>query len=116
MFVDNEDLNALIGATARRLRELKKLSLREVEELSGINSAQIGRLEVGRANWMPHHMAAIAAALGVGPRDLFPDNPTPPLPEAVQRLLNAAMAKDWPRAMLVLGELATQPDDKEADR
>jgi transcriptional regulator with XRE-family HTH domain len=106
LFVYAEDLNAEIGATVRRLREDRRMVLRDL----GLDPSQLMKLEAGRANWLPHHLTTVAQALGVHPRDLLPENPTPPLLDAERRLLEAVRARDWPRAMVVLGELATQPD------
>lgn len=108
MFVDAQALNGLIGATVRRLREERGLSLREVEQIAGVHAAQLARLETGQSNWMPHHLQAVAQAFGLHPRDLLPDNPTPPLPEGERQLLQAVRARDWQRAITMLGEIAAE--------
>lgn len=57
-----------------RLKELRRervLSLRELEEKSGVSYNTIWRLEDGRQGAHPRTLRKLAAALGVEPSDLI---------------------------------------------
>ncbi len=57
----------------QRLRELRKqrvLSMRELEEASGVSYNTIWRLETGKTGAQPRTIRKIAKALGVEPADL----------------------------------------------
>ena len=57
----------------RRLRELRRqkvLSMRELEEISGVSYNTIWRLETGKTGAQPRTIRRIAAALGVDPAEL----------------------------------------------
>lgn len=62
-----------------RLRELRRrrvLTLRELEEVSGVSYATVWRLESGRAtDARPSTIRKLARALGVEPEELI-DSPT----------------------------------------
>ena len=57
----------------RRLRELRRqrvLSMRELEERSGVSYNTIWRLETGKTGAQPRTIRKIAGALGVEPEEL----------------------------------------------
>ncbi|CAN5684936.1 hypothetical protein BH20ACT10_BH20ACT10_15420 [soil metagenome] len=54
----------------RELRRLKVLSMRELEERSGVSYNTIWRLETGKTGAQPRTIRKIAAALGVEPSEL----------------------------------------------
>jgi len=60
----------------QRLRELRHqsvLSMRELEEASGVSYNTIWRLETGKTGAQPRTIRKIAAALGVEPSELVRD-------------------------------------------
>ena len=57
-------------ARLRELRRLRVLSMRELEELSGVSYNTIWRLETGRTGAQPRTIRRIAGALGVDPAEL----------------------------------------------
>ena len=57
-------------ARLRELRLTRLLSMRELEELSGVSYNTIWRLETGRTGAQPRTIRRIAAALGVEPAEL----------------------------------------------
>jgi transcriptional regulator with XRE-family HTH domain len=54
----------------RELREERVLSLRELEERSGVSHSTIWRIEDGRQGAHPRTVRKLAAALGVPPSEL----------------------------------------------
>lgn len=54
----------------RELRRLKVLSMRELEERSGVSYNTIWRLETGKTGAQPRTIRRIAEALGVDPSEL----------------------------------------------
>ena len=54
----------------RELREEQVLSLRELEERSGVSYSTIWRIEDGRQGAHPRTVRKLAAALGVPPSEL----------------------------------------------
>jgi transcriptional regulator with XRE-family HTH domain len=57
----------------RRLRELRRqkvLSMRELEEISGVSYNTVWRLETGKTGAQPRTIRRIADALGVDPAEL----------------------------------------------
>ena len=54
-------------ARLRELRRTRVLSMRELEELSGVSYNTIWRLETGRTGAQPRTIRRIAGALGVEP-------------------------------------------------
>lgn len=57
-----------------RLRELRRrrvLSMRELEELSGVSHNTIWRIEAGRQGAHPRTIRKLAKALGVEPEELL---------------------------------------------
>ena len=57
-------------ARLRELRRTRVLSMRELEELSGVSYNTIWRLETGRTGAQPRTIRRIASALGVEPAEL----------------------------------------------
>ncbi len=54
----------------RQLRRQKVLSMRELEEISGVSYNTIWRLETGKTGAQPRTIRRIANALGVDPAEL----------------------------------------------
>ncbi len=54
----------------RELREERMLSLRELEEMSGVSYSTIWRIEDGRQGAHPSTVRKLAEALGVRPSEL----------------------------------------------
>ena len=57
-------------ARLRELRHQRVLSMRELEERSGVSYNTIWRLETGKTGAQPRTIRRIATALGVDPADL----------------------------------------------
>lgn len=55
----------------KELREEQVLSLRDLEDISGVSYNTIWRLEDGRQGAHPKTIRKLAAALGVEPRELI---------------------------------------------
>ena len=53
------------ATSARAVREARDLSLRQLEELTGINRATWSQIETGKHLPEPRHIAALSRALGV---------------------------------------------------
>ena len=62
------------GAKLRRARTRAALTLRELAEASGVDHTTIWQLEAGRRGARPSTVRKLAAALGVQPADLIPDD------------------------------------------
>ena len=58
-------------ARLRELRRQKVLSMRELEEMSGVSYNTIWRLENGRTGAQPRTIRRIAGVLGVEPAELI---------------------------------------------
>ncbi len=58
------------GRKLRQLRQLKVLSMRELEEAAGVSYNTIWRLETGKTEAHPRTIRRIANALGVDPSEL----------------------------------------------
>jgi transcriptional regulator with XRE-family HTH domain len=56
----------------RQLRRQKVLSMRELEERSGVSYNTVWRLETGRTGAQPRTIRRLAEALGVRPEELLP--------------------------------------------
>jgi transcriptional regulator with XRE-family HTH domain len=61
------------GDKLRRARARAALTLRELAEASGVDFSTIWQLETGRRGARPSTVRKLAAALGVTPADLIPD-------------------------------------------
>ena len=57
-------------ARLRELRRRRVLSMRELEEMSGVSYNTIWRLETGKTGAQPRTIRRIADALGVDPSEL----------------------------------------------
>ena len=57
-------------ARLRELRQARVLSMRELEEASGVSYNTIWRLENGKTGAQPRTIRRLAAALGVEPSEL----------------------------------------------
>ncbi len=65
-------LNLHIAARVRELRERSGANIKQLAQRAGIPHSNLAQLEKGKRQWLPHHIQAAAAALGVHPRDLLP--------------------------------------------
>lgn len=73
---DIHEYNSRMEVDARRLRQLRKqkvLSMRELEELSGVSYNTVWRLETGRTGAHPRTLRKIAEVLGTDPAELVRD-------------------------------------------
>ena len=61
------------GEKLRRARTRAAMTLRELAEASGVDFSTIWQLEAGRRGARPSTIRKLAAALGVTPADLIPD-------------------------------------------
>jgi len=63
----NEVSQLSFGAGLRTAREMRKLSLREVEEATGISNAYLSQLETGKIRKpSPHFLHKLAQIYGIG--------------------------------------------------
>ena len=60
----------------RQLRRQKVLSMRELEEKSGVSYNTVWRLETKRTGAQPRTIRKLADALGVEPEELLPESET----------------------------------------
>jgi transcriptional regulator with XRE-family HTH domain len=60
----------------RQLRRQKVLSMRELEEKSGVSYNTVWRLETERTGAQPRTIRKLADALGVEPEELLPESDT----------------------------------------
>lgn len=115
---DSALLNANVTSQIRRLLTARGASQSDLSRASGIPKGAVSKLMASQADWLPHHLDAVARALGVTPRDLMPGpgewsggeadgvriNPSEPaLSPAEVRLLEAVRLGD---ARAALGALA----------
>lgn len=70
MLVMSERFIVVDGARLRELRRRRMLSLRELEERSGVAFDSINKLENERRHAQPRTIRKLAEALGVAPVDL----------------------------------------------
>lgn len=82
-----------IGERVRRYREARDWSQNELGRISGVNVAQINRLEQGKVRSSPHlhTMEALAMALGVTLEDLTGDVGTGSISEHSERAFFAQL-------------------------
>jgi transcriptional regulator with XRE-family HTH domain len=59
------------GVRLKQLRDERVLSLRELEEKSGVSYNTIWRIEAGRQGAQPRTIRKLAEALGVEPKELL---------------------------------------------
>jgi transcriptional regulator with XRE-family HTH domain len=65
-------VNRAISGRVAQLLAFRDMKQVELSRRSGVRPSWISRLMTGKADWLPHHIGAVAAALGVSPRDLLP--------------------------------------------
>jgi transcriptional regulator with XRE-family HTH domain len=76
-----EDRRHMVGERLAELREQKALTLRELEEASGIGADAISKIENGHRKPRPSTLRKLARALGIEVEDFFRE-PALPLDEA----------------------------------
>src|SRR5215212_10798926 len=76
-----DDRRHMVGERLAELREQKALTLRDLEEASGVGADAISKIENGHRKPRPSTLRKLARALGVGVEDLFRE-PAVPLAEA----------------------------------
>lgn len=69
------ELEAILGANVRALREARGLTQAQLGELAGVSDQLVGRLERADSQTTLKSIKKIAAALGVDPLDLFSREP-----------------------------------------
>jgi transcriptional regulator with XRE-family HTH domain len=84
-----DDRRRMVGERLAELREQKALTLRDLEEASGVGADAISKIENGHRKPRPSTLRKLARALGVEVEDFFrePVRPlaqTPPEPKVVQ--------------------------------
>jgi transcriptional regulator with XRE-family HTH domain len=62
-----------VGERLRAIRQLRRLTLREVAEAAGVSESFVSQLERGRSNASVATLQRLAAALGIEISDLFAD-------------------------------------------
>lgn len=67
------DVRAAFGRRVRDLRHERGLSQEQLAELADLHRTYVSSLERGQRNVSLDNIHALAHALGVGPRDLFPE-------------------------------------------
>jgi transcriptional regulator with XRE-family HTH domain len=63
------------GQRLRELRKSRRLSQERLAELAGLHRTYVSSVELGHRNVGLDNIYALAAALGVEPRELFPKGP-----------------------------------------
>lgn len=66
-----KDLQLLIGLRIAELREKNNQTQRDIEFLTGIDTAEISKYETGKRNLTLKTLAKFAVALNVHPKELF---------------------------------------------
>jgi transcriptional regulator with XRE-family HTH domain len=69
-----DDIAVLVGRRIRILRLSRSLSQERLAELAGMHRTYLGGIERGERNPGLRNLQAIAVALDLPIRDLFPDN------------------------------------------
>lgn len=67
----NQDYLERVGKKLVALREQKKITQEQLQELSGFDTRQIGRIERAETNATISSIQKIAAALGVGVSEIL---------------------------------------------
>lgn len=62
----------LVGQKIRELRTQKKISIEGLANECGVDTTQIGRMELGKVNFNISFLFLIAKGLNVDPRELIP--------------------------------------------
>lgn len=68
----NKSALTLVGAKIREARTAKGVTIEYVANTSGMNYAQLARMELGQVNFTISYLFRVAEALGVTPKDLLP--------------------------------------------
>lgn len=75
---EEEEREVAIGPRLRRLRQVRKLTLRTVAAAAGVSESFLSQVERGRASASISSLRRIADALGVEIHELFTPQPTGP--------------------------------------
>ncbi|MBS7543844.1 helix-turn-helix domain-containing protein [Ancylobacter oerskovii] len=67
----------VLAARLKRFRLARRLSLRQLGEMTGTSASFLSQLERGRSGASPSTLIQIAGALGIRVADLFGDQPAP---------------------------------------
>lgn len=71
--IDSPKIWDRMGNQLRNVREARKLSLRKLSEMTGMDHSLIARIERGDVRLASHHIEIFAPALGVKPEELVSD-------------------------------------------
>jgi transcriptional regulator with XRE-family HTH domain len=108
-----KDRRHMVGERLAELREQKALTLRELEEASGIGADAISKIENGHRKPRPSTLRKLARALGVEVEDFFRE-PAVPLAEASREAgqHDQGKLKEWFEELLRAAQpLAEQSDE-----
>jgi transcriptional regulator with XRE-family HTH domain len=118
---NGDELNAAIASRITQLVAGSGLRPADFARQLGIDKSNMGRLLKGETAWTPKHLEAVAAALGVHPRELLPEagegppgarTPNPPplsLTDAEAALVLAVRAGNLRLVGHYVAELAPEP-------
>jgi transcriptional regulator with XRE-family HTH domain len=67
------DARAEFGRRVRELRQARRISQERLAEIADLHRTYVSSLERGQRNVSLDNIHALARALGVSPRDLFPE-------------------------------------------
>jgi transcriptional regulator with XRE-family HTH domain len=70
------DRRAEFGSRVRELRQARGISQEQLAELAGLHRTYVSSLERGQRNVSLENIHALARALGVAARELFPEGGT----------------------------------------
>lgn len=103
-------LNAAICEEIRRKRAALGLTLRAIEEQTGIANNVIGKLEKNQMNVTPKYLEAFSLVFDCSPHDLLPpDATTIPLSMPERRLLDAIRLGDRTAALRAVADCLGLP-------
>lgn len=83
----------ILARRVKRFRQARRLSLRQLGELSGTTASFLSQLERGATGATTSTLMRIANALGISIADLFDDRP-----RSTHRVLRKAERPSWPEA------------------
>lgn len=63
-----------MGNQLREIRKSRKISLRKLGEMSGMDHSVIGKIERGDVRLASHHIEILSGVLGVRPEELVSDD------------------------------------------
>jgi transcriptional regulator with XRE-family HTH domain len=107
------DRRHMVGERLAELREQKALTLRDLEEASGVGADAISKIENGHRKPRPSTLRKLARALGAEVEDFFRE-PALPLAEAPREAgqLDQAKRREWFEELLRAAQpLAEQSDE-----